>query len=220
MPCKIYSLLSKHPIFLNVPKEHIEKLLCENISTKSFPPDTEAYTLEKGGRVGIILFGTARVYSGSGEENALLNTLHTGDIFGVANLYDEEQPFPSRIITVTDTEIAFIEGERFRRFIESDEVALKNYLTFLTRKIIYLNKKITTFTAGSAEKRLALFISEHQREGIFSPPCSMSELADILGIGRASLYRAVDVLKDNSVILSAEKNKFTIDVKKLKILYL
>ena len=51
-----------------------------------------------------------------------------------------------------------------------------------------------TFTAGNAERKLSVFISEHAKDGVFTPPCSMSALANMLGIGRASLYRAIEHL--------------------------
>ena len=39
-------------------------------------------------------------------------------------------------------------------------------------------------------------------------PCSMSELADVLGIGRASLYRCFKDLEDKKIIRK-ENNKVT-----------
>jgi DNA-binding MarR family transcriptional regulator len=73
-----------------------------------------------------------------------------------------------------------------------------------------------TFTAGSAEKKLASFILDHERDGIFSPPCSMIDLASMLGMGRASLYRAMDQLisqgwieKKNKVFMITDLNALT-----------
>ncbi len=210
--------LQSNLLFSDIPENYInEKFNNDSVIIKEFEANTIAYSSQTEPiYVGIIISGSVRVYSGWREEKALLNTLHSGNIFGIANLYDENEPFPSQIITVSNTKIAFIRGDTFKDFIENNDIAMKNYLRFLTKKIIYLNKKITTFTAGSSEKKLALFISEHTNENTFIPPCSISELSSILGIGRASLYRAIDILKENNIIEARKKNTFTVNIENLK----
>ena len=93
-----------------------------------------------------------------------------------------------------------MEGEAFKRFIENDSSALKCYLRFMSQKIVYLNKKIATFTASNAESKLALYLTEYSVKDEFSLSVSMSELAKTLGVGRASLYRSLDKLVDSKLI--------------------
>ena len=88
-------------------------------------------------------------------------------------------------------------------------------MQFLSRKIIYLNKKLATLTAGSAEKKLAAYISEHQIDGVFTAT-SLSELANILQMGRASLYRAIDSMTENGIIKKSGKQFIISDLIKLK----
>lgn len=215
----IYSLIPKieeNPLFFGVSKEHTNKYLNESTSRiEKFSADEVAYSSRSNNiEVAFIIDGIARVYAGVSEEKALLRTLHRGDMFGIANLYDSADPYPTQIITATDSQIIFIDGEAFKAFIENDTRALKNYLGLQSKKIVYLNKKISTFTAGSAEKKLALFIYDNEANGAFVSPYSMSELAEILQMGRASLYRAIDSLieygaieKQGKVILIKDKNK-------------
>ena len=205
----IYSLIpeiEKNPLFSKVPREHIKNYFnSEKTYTKELLPNTLAYSSKSSSlTVAIILTGSARVYIGDGNEKALLRTLKAGDIFGVANLYDNEAPFPTQIITATAARILFIDGEEFKSFIESDPQATKNYISFLSGRIVYLNKKLTTLTAGSSEKKLASHIYEHQVDGVFSVS-SISELANILQMGRASLYRGIDTLTENKLIEKSGK---------------
>ena len=209
----IYSLLpdiNKNPLFSGVSREHVKKYFNdESLLLRELSPNTVAYSSQSSAiQVAIILEGSARVYTGEGDEKALIRTLNTGDIFGIANLYDAKDPFPTRIITATHARILFIEGSAFKTFIENDKVANKNYIRFLSKKIIYLNRKLTTLTAGSAEKKLASHIYEHQVDGIFSVS-SLSELAKVLQMGRASLYRSIDSLIESRIIDRAGKT-FTI----------
>lgn len=156
--------------------------------------------------VGIILKGIATVSSDTGNSNFTLRTLSRGDIFGIANLYAKEKPFPSIICAKSALSCILIDGNAFRDFIENDPHILRRYLSLLSNKIVYLNQKISVFSAGSTEKKLAVFISENQVDGRLELSCSMSYLATALGVGRASLYRAIDKLSELGLILRSEKH--------------
>lgn len=217
----IFSLIpdiKKNSLFINCSEEYANKYLhAEAMSVSHFSPHSIAYSSESRPlRVAFILDGTAQVYAVHSDERALLRTLSSGDVFGIANLYDEDEPFPSQIVTTTECSILFIDGNAFREFIENDKKVLRSYLTLQSKKIVYLNKKISGFTAGSAEKKLAIFILDHKAGGLFTPPCSMSQLANMLGIGRASLYRAIDTLTLEGYIKKQEKNTFILNENKLK----
>ena len=150
--------------------------------------------------VGVLLSGSADIYTQGTQSRTLLKTAVPGEMFGIANLYATDDAFPTVICAKGAVRVLFLEGEAFRRFIETDAAVLRFYLRFLSKKIVYLNRKIATFTAGSAEHRLALFLLENHKNGKDSPAYSMTKLADALGLGRASLYRAVDKLVALSLI--------------------
>ena len=206
MTTSIISQIEKNSLFSGVPRTYLEKYFnSDKTDVRSIPANTLAYSSKISELwVAMLLSGSARVYVGEGDEKALIRTLNSGDIFGIANLYDNEEPFPTQIITATNARILFIDGELFKKFIENDAVATKNYISFLSKKIVYLNKKLATLTAGSAERKLASHIYEHQIDGVFSVS-SLSELANVLQMGRASLYRGIDALIENGLIEKSGK---------------
>ena len=217
----IYELIptiKDHPIFCDADKSYVSNFFCsENISVKDFPARTVAYSSDTGtGQVAFMVSGIARVYAGGIPDAPILRTLHRGDLFGIANLYSGGEFFPSHIITESECRILFISGDKFKEFIEGDTKILKNYLSFQSKKIVFLNKKILTFTAGSSERRLAYFIYDNTVEGRFTPPCSMVQLATMLQMGRASLYRAIDSLVSEKIVQKENKNSFLVDKSKLK----
>ncbi len=163
--------------------------------------------------VGTVLSGTASAVPARSGDGAVLRLLCEGDTFGIANLYAEEEPFPSVITAKTATEILFVDFAAFRSLLERDVHAMRAYISFLNGRILYLNKKISALTVGGAEKKLAFFIAENECGGEFIPPASMSAVAELLNIGRASLYRALDalaasglVVRDGKKILIPDKN--------------
>lgn len=189
------------PFFKYASKDTVNRYLNEeNVKVISFFHGDIIYSpVSKSISVGILIDGAAKVRPHE-DEKTLLKTLSRGEIFGVANLYAEEVCFPSIIIAEKKAKVLFIDGNAFKGFIENDPSALKFYLRFLSQKIVYLNKKIATFTASNAECKLALYLTEYSEKDDFSLSVSMSELAKTLGLGRASLYRALDKLESAKLI--------------------
>ncbi len=203
---EIYPLITQNPIFCSASPDTVNKYLNEDtLSIKRFEAGELIYSPGSDKKsVGLVLRGKTEVTSVAGRERAVIKTHSEGNMFGVANLYSDEPP-PSIICAAETTEMLFIDGEAFCSVIENDMNAMRAYLTFLSKKIIYLNKEISTFTAPNAEKKLAFFLCENQRDGVFEPSFSMSRLAEMLGVGRASLYRALDSLEAEGLIKRAEK---------------
>ena len=193
---QLYPNIKKHPIFENAPPQAVDRYLDNAVlSCADFTNDEILYSSESHQeKIGIILKGSAEIHTGLSGEQVLLNTICEGEMFGIANLYAEDEPFPTVITAKEFCRVLFIERQAICRLIENDPVITKNFLKLQSRKIMYLNKKILTFTAGSAERKLSVFLCAHAQNGIFTPSCSMSALASMLGIGRASLYRSLDRL--------------------------
>ena len=197
-----YPILKALPLFAAASADHAERCFSESdCMLCHFEAGETVYSSDTAPiRVGVLLSGEVEIHSHGGESRALLKTASTGEVFGVANLYATDTAFPTVIRAKQPTDVLFLEGEAFRRFLETDPAVLRVYLAFLSKKIVYLNRKIATFTAGSAEHRLALFLLENQTEGVFTPTHSMTTLASLLGLGRASLYRAIDKLSEQGLI--------------------
>ncbi len=202
---ELLSILRKHPLFATLTSDDVVRYFSDgSAEIISFGAHEIAYSSSaERVRIGILLSGKARVET---DAQALVKSLRIGELFGIANLYAEDEPFPTAIVTTSPAKILFLDGEAVKKLIENEPEILKNYLAFQSRKIVYLNRKITTLTAGSAEKKLAVFLLDYEQDCIFTPPCPMSRLAELLGMGRASLYRAIDALCDEGLIEKQGKN--------------
>ena len=218
---EIYPEIAKNIIFEASCQGSVNKYITEkHFALCAFSAgDTIFSPNEKDIRVGIIISGVATVVSGTGGSGCVLRNLSKGDMFGISNLYSASSPFPSMISAKNEVSCLFIDGNAFKNFIENDPQALKRYLHLLSNKIIYLNHKITVFTAGSTEKKLAVFLFENQINGLVPLPCSMSSLAKNLGLGRASLYRALDKLTELGLIVRQDKQIAIPDQEALKCFF-
>ena len=92
---------------------------------------------------------------------------------------------------------------------------LYHYLDFLSGRIRFLNRKIGYLTAGSAERRLALYLASFQKQELVLKD-SISSLSELLDIGRASLYRAFDALEEQGLIRREGRSILVPDLKALE----
>ena len=201
----IYDILpniDQIPIFSAASKENISQYLHgDKLNVREFASGEVIYSPASDKKcVGIMISGAALVKAVGIDDKTLLKTKNVGELFGIANLYTDDASFPSIIIANKNSKVLFISEDAFKAFIENDASALKCYLSILSKKIVYLNRKIATFTAGTAECKLAIFLFENSVNDIYTPSESMSALANMLGLGRASLYRALDKLIELKLI--------------------
>ena len=91
--------------------------------------------------------------------------------------------------------------------IKNDSTIAFNYIEFLSKRISFLNSKINAYTAKSAENKLYAYLLQLPRNGntVFLPT-DMSTLAKMIGIGRATLYRAFEKLETSGLITKNNKN--------------
>ena len=89
---------------------------------------------------------------------------------------------------------ALMEGGTFR----------VNLVEVLLGRVVFLNKKITALSGHTAASRLELYLAENavQKDGVSQVqlPFSLSEFAEHLCVGRASLYRTLDAMEQQGRI--------------------
>ena len=156
---------------------------------------------------GLILSGKAVVNTPDPSKNTLLRFLSVGEPYGIANLFSNA-PYVSVIRAHGACRIFCMPEAAVRCLLEKDASFLYQYLAFLTDRIRYLNRKIGYLTAGSAERRLALYLFSLGKESV-KLDASISALSDLHDVGRASLYRAFDRLTEDGYIRK-EGRSFTL----------
>ncbi len=203
-------ILRKTDIFANM-SEQTEKTLCAMdeavFSAGETIVDAENFDSFRG--LGVLLSGKACVYGKGSEKPVLLNRLGAADVFGAATVFFSEEEAVSTVSAKTKCRILFIERSVLETVMKNDFAVASAYIAFLSEKICFLNRKITGFTAKSADSALAGYLLRSADEN-GELAVNMSGVASTLSIGRTTLYRAVDALKADGAI--------SYDGKKLRIL--
>lgn len=193
-------ILNKMFLFNNFTKEEIIKLM-GNLHYKVTEYNKGQFVYEGNDfkrEIGIILKGSieAQKYLISGKK-VLLNQLKEGDIFGISGLFQEEEIYVSSLLIKQDAKILFISETEILRLFQSNDKLLKNYLSFVHTRIRFLNERIECFTHESIKERVVYFLEKQRAKGhvLNKLKLNKSEIADFLGISRASLYRILGELK-------------------------
>ena len=154
--------------------------------------------------VGLIVRGSVVVRS-SGE--VVINRLHAGEIFGVAALFDSEQDaYVTEITAAEESAVQFIPQELMSRLLMEFPLIAERYIRFLSDRVRFLNRKLSALTIGNTENRLYHYLLSHQDEqGTIRLPGTMTELAKALNMGRSSLYRALDTLVQEGILIKEGK---------------
>ncbi len=138
-----------------------------------------------------VLEGRARVSHG----RVIMNDLVAGDVFGAAALYGSSEPYPSTVVAITDCRIALIPQETVSKWMAAVPKVGENYVRFLSDRIRFLNRRLSTLTAGQSDGKLWRYLQAHKDEdGVVTVSGGMTALAERLDMGRSSLYRSLDVL--------------------------
>ncbi len=188
------------PLLRDIPRETILPLFsdcgCKILNFSSGETILSPQVKER--QIGLLLEGKAIVSTPDPSRNTLLRVLQTNQLFGVSALFSEE-PFVSVITAHGACRIFFLTEPAVRRLLKSNTTFLYRYLGFLSGRVRYLNQKIGYLTAGSAERKLALYLTSLGTEQA-SLDISISALSELLDVGRASLYRAFDKLTEDGYI--------------------
>ena len=194
---KTTEFLTSLPLFKRCDKGTLTRVLgtcrCDTVDT---PQGGEIVTDTPS--LGILLEGRAQIRS-TDKEGVILRTLKKGDVFGAASLFLQDAAPLSQIIARTPCTTLLLSRTAVCELMQRDGAFLDEYLAFLAGRVHFLNQKIRCYTAGSAERRLALWIAAEGKDTI-TLPGSLSALAKTLDIGRASLYRALDKLEETELI--------------------
>lgn len=158
--------------------------------------------------LGIILSGEARVNIPDGHNNngAVMKRLQEGDIFGAASLFDDDR-YVTDIMAQKDCTVVLIPKAQLLQIFERYPITSINYIKALTARIRFLNDRVGTLSGKDTLTKVRdYFAANADEDGTVCIPKGMRELSKILSIGRSSLYRAVEALENDGVLVRHGQN--------------
>lgn len=145
--------------------------------------------------LGLVLSGRVRVTRGE----MFVGVLERGDWFGAAALFNDREEYPSTLTALTECEVLFFPQGVIEELMERWPRAGANYVRYLSGRIQFLSDRLNSLAAGSAEGKVEQFLRRNADEH-GNVTVSATAIAQALGIGRASVYRAFEHLEERGEI--------------------
>lgn len=156
--------------------------------------------------IGYFISGTATAVTNN-KSNIVMKKFGAGMSFGAAAVFGEGSSYISTITAQEDCVIQFVSEQKLRELFSLFPVTAVNYISFLSEKVRFLNKKLSIISCTTAEDTVLKYLLESADDnGFVLMPKNMSLLAKSLGVGRSSLYRSLESLEKNGNIERQESN--------------
>lgn len=198
--------LSRCPLFGGLSRETLDSLTGDDRAVRTYTDGEIIGSTDESGLPLLIVLaeGKATVTTPNAGRNVLLRFLGAGDLFGIANLFSDA-PSVSTVRASGGCTCLLIPEDTVRALLDRDRGFRQNYIGYLSGRVRFLNRKIGYLTAGSAERRLALYLAG-LGQGEVTLTESLSSLSELLNLGRASLYRAFDRLTADGYLVKNGKH--------------
>ncbi len=211
-----FKLISSSPLFYSVSTTDIESLL-KDINYKVINLIKNEYifdTFTTSTSIGLVLSGHINVEKVlSSGKSVFMYAKKRGDIFGEVAAFSETKYYPCNVISMTKSSLIIFHKNEFLKLLTSNETILNNFLKILCDKTFYLNKRIGTLSFTSAKEKVVYSILNDfdiDDNLHIHLPFNKQCWADTLNISRASLYRELHILCNNSLIFFDKSNMIKI----------
>lgn len=197
-------------LFREVPEAGLDWTLTQS-QTETASKGDVLYTTRRFQRsLGFVLSGRVRVTRG----DLFVDVLEPGMCFGAAALFNNREDYPTTLTALADCEVLFLSQETVAELMERWPRAGVNYVHYLSGRICFLSDRLNSLAAGSAEEKVEQFLRRSaDADGVVCVPATA--VAQALGLGRASVYRAFETLEERG-ILTRDHKKFIIKSKKAR----
>lgn len=218
---KLVPFLSEQFLFKSFSDDVLKKISEEyEFQIFEFESGEKIYSPNKfSKKVGFVFSGECLVEKERADGNSIpLNSLIKNDSFGILAVFSNADKFPTCVKAKKRSTIVFLEASSLISLIKDYSEFSLAVIEFMSKRIEFLNEKITAFSADSVEQKLAHFIlkeykSLHPEEKIV---LNLSKTAKALNVGRASIYRTLNVLEAMKIIKFENKNIHILDFEGLE----
>ena len=149
----------------------------------------------------------------------LIEEIEAPRIIAPAIMFSSDNRFPVTVTAVTDVDIVSIKESDFTKIMQSDYRILHNFIRSISDRNKFLSERVRIMSFGTIKSKIANYLLSQikEKQNIdFNIPHTQQDLADMFGVTRPALSRAISQIAEIGVFIS-HKNHFVIkDKKKLE----
>ena len=198
LPKKQLALLTRCPLFNGCDHKTVDLALSDDRCTlaefESGQPLYQPHSFSRS--LGVLLSGSVRVT----RDALVISVLSPGELFGAAALFNDRPDYATTLTAAAPCRVLLLEQDLVSRLMDADTHVRDNYIRYLSGRIRFLSSKVQSLAAAGADGKLARFLLSRLTPDAPQLVCPATELAQRLGISRASLYRAFEQLESRGLI--------------------
>jgi len=195
------------PIFKGLDRKSIERFIYnKDFVIKKF--NKGDFILQQNSIYSSLYFlyeGSALTYMANSEGKQVdIESLKSPMMIAPAFLFATNNRIPVSVEAETDCSFLVISKAQLSSFMNSEPIAMDNFISAISNRSIFLSNKLRNFALESLKKRLIKFLIENEN----NLP-SQQIMANRIGVARPSLSRVLSELISADII-SMEKRKIVI----------
>ncbi len=173
---------------------------------------------EKITGLAVVAKGKAVIQSYYGNDSTVIREMSRFDSFGAATIFSPDNVFTTSVISSERCTVYCIDEQKIREILASEPLCCINYITFLSERISFLNRKVSAFSAPTSDSKVAMYLIENKEPGKNEVTLRQNivSVSEKLGIGRASFYRSLETMKSRNIISKSGKVIKILDYDELK----
>lgn len=124
-----------------------------------------------------------------------------------AFLFGNENRFPVDVVANEPVKVLVIYRGEFLKLLRMNEIIQMNYLNLVGSKAQFLSRKIKFLSFKTIKGKIAHYLMglKPDENGIIRIPASQQEMADLFGVARPSVARALGEMADERLISAHNK---------------
>lgn len=129
-------------------------------------------------------------------------------VIASAFMFGRRNKFPVNVVSVVDSELLVIERAEFLKLLMINDMILINFLDLISNRTQFLSEKIKFLNFKTIKSKLAHYIlmKAGDDRSLVILDLTQSALADIFGVARPSVARALGDLEEEGYIIAKGKN--------------
>jgi CRP-like cAMP-binding protein len=125
-----------------------------------------------------------------------------------AFLFTGDNRFPVEVIALEDCEIILISKSSIEKQMAKCPGFLRGFMAFIANRVQFLSERLKIFSQKGIKAKIAYYILQHDKNGMFELGRSIASLAEYFGVERPSLSRAIsEMVHDGIIEFEAGKGK-------------
>lgn len=203
----------KSPLFEGLDQHTIDCLLDHNCRVRKYPPgEPVALQGDVYKELFIVDKGLLRTEMTDAEGTRVtLEEIIAPRTVAPAFLFASNNCLPVSIFAVQPSSVVSIPKNKLITIMHNDNRVLENYLRIISDRSRFLSDRLRLISFGTIKSKLRSYFLELTRDnsyGTFTIPHTHQELADMFGVTRPALSRAIRQLEDSGIIRRKEGRRY------------